>query len=305
MAAARKKKAEAAIESEAVNLIDILTMPGHEGRYENEIVAGQEYEELVEEFQDSPQSYTPDVAGKPETRAEPRPRSSARKDINNFADLNAIMNSAGSQTVKTGPENKLPDNFVVVENDSLEQIAKEVAECEKCELCKTRIKTVPGIGSGKAKLVFIGEAPGADEDESGIPFVGRAGKHLDKIMAAAGFKKEEVFICNILKCRPPGNRNPTIPEMQCCTPFLRRQLALIKPDLIACLGNVAVRFVIGPTTPGITKVHGEWFKSIFNIPAMAMYHPSYLIRSESRAKGSPNWQMWQDIQQLKKRYDSL
>ncbi|MFZ5949728.1 MAG: uracil-DNA glycosylase, partial [Candidatus Rifleibacteriota bacterium] len=179
----------------------------------------------------------------------------------------------------------------------------EIARCEKCELCKTRRFTVPGVGNPNARLVFIGEAPGADEDACGTPFVGRAGQHLDKILKAAGFEREEVFICNILKCRPPENRNPTLEEMHHCTPFLRRQLNLIKPSLIACLGNVAIRFVIGADTPGVTKIHGEWFSSIFGLPAMAMYHPSYLIRNESRERGSPNWQMWQDIQKLKKRYD--
>ena len=195
----------------------------------------------------------------------------------------------------------LPD----VPDDSLEKIAAEIAACQKCELCKTRKKTVPGIGNPKARLVFIGEAPGADEDASGIPFVGKAGQHLDKILAAAGFKRDEVFICNILKCRPPENRDPNISEMTVCTPYLQRQLRLLKPDIIACLGNIAIKFVIGPETPGITRVHGQWFTSIFGVPAMAMYHPSYLIRSTAREKGSPNWQMWQDIQALKTRYDKL
>ncbi|EKD81175.1 MAG: hypothetical protein ACD_39C01928G0001, partial [uncultured bacterium] len=195
----------------------------------------------------------------------------------------------------------LPD----IADDSLERIADEISRCQKCDLHKTRNKTVPGSGPLNTRLVFIGEAPGGEENASGIPFVGRAGQHLDKILSAAGFKREELFICNILKCRPPENRDPTLSEMICCTPYLQRQLRLLKPSLIACLGNVAVKFVIGPDAQGITKIHGEWFNSIFDIPTMAMYHPSYLLRDASREKGSPNWQMWQDIQALKKRYDSL
>ncbi|MBR4329465.1 MAG: uracil-DNA glycosylase [Candidatus Riflebacteria bacterium] len=191
------------------------------------------------------------------------------------------------------------------ENDSFEQIIKDIQACQLCGLCKTRKNVVPGVGNEHAKLVLIGEAPGADEDIQGIPFVGKAGKHLDKILAAAGFKKEDLYICNILKCRPPNNRDPNLSEMKVCTPYLQRQLALIKPKLIGCLGNISAHYVISPSIPGITRIRGQWFNSIFGIPAFAMYHPSYLIRSESREKGSPNWQMWQDIRALKAKYDSL
>ncbi|MBF0498491.1 MAG: uracil-DNA glycosylase [Candidatus Riflebacteria bacterium] len=187
----------------------------------------------------------------------------------------------------------------------MEKIRKDALACTGCSLHLTRTNIVMGEGPSNARIVFIGEAPGADEDASGRPFVGRAGQHLEKILAAVGFKREEVFICNILKDRPPGNRTPTLPEMQACTPFLRRQLAIIKPALIGLLGNTAIKFVIGPDTPGITKIHGQWFDSIFGIPAMPMYHPSYLLRYASRAVGSPNWQMWQDIQALKTKYDEL
>lgn len=194
---------------------------------------------------------------------------------------------------------------VAAAQDSFECIRADLLKCTSCELYKTRTNIVPGEGSSRARLVLIGEAPGADEDASGRPFVGRAGQHLDKILAAAGFKREDLFICNILKDRPPDNRTPTVKEMESCTPFLRRQLALIKPKIIGLLGNTAVKFVIGPEAPGITKIHGQWFDSILGIPCMPMYHPSYLLRNQSRAVGSPNWQMWQDIQALKKRYDEL
>ncbi|MBF0545266.1 MAG: uracil-DNA glycosylase [Candidatus Riflebacteria bacterium] len=189
--------------------------------------------------------------------------------------------------------------------DSFEKIKADALTCTGCSLCKTRTNVVMGEGSDHALLVFIGEAPGEDEDLSGRPFVGKAGKHLDKILAAAGISREEVFICNILKDRPPDNRTPTIEEMQACTPFLRRQLNLLKPRLIGLLGNTAIKFVIGPKTPGVTTIHGQWFDSIFGIPCMPLYHPSYLLRNASRAQGSPNWQMWQDIQELKKRYDEI
>ncbi|HNV68801.1 MAG TPA: uracil-DNA glycosylase [Candidatus Ozemobacteraceae bacterium] len=189
--------------------------------------------------------------------------------------------------------------------DSFDRIRADILKCTSCELYKTRTNIVPGEGNPSARLVFIGEAPGADEDATGRPFVGRAGQHLDKILTAAGFRRDEVFICNILKDRPPDNRTPTVREMEACTPFLRRQLALIKPQIIGLLGNTAVKFVIGPEAPGITKIHGQWFESILGIPCMPMYHPSYLLRNQSRTVGSPNWQMWQDIQALKKRFDEL
>lgn len=189
--------------------------------------------------------------------------------------------------------------------DSLEKIRADGLLCTACELYKTRNHFVLGEGNPRARLILIGEAPGADEDASGRPFVGRAGQHLDKILVAAGFCREELYICNILKDRPPENRTPALSEMVACTPLLRRQLGVISPALIGLLGNTAVKYVIGPKAPGITQIHGQWLDSIFGIPCMPMYHPSYLLRNQSRERGSPNWQMWQDIQALKRRYDEV
>ncbi len=202
---------------------------------------------------------------------------------------------------------KAPSVEVVqaAQTDSFEKIREDGMACTACELFKTRNNFVLGEGNPRAALIFVGEAPGADEDETGRPFVGRAGQHLDKILAAVGFRREDVYICNILKDRPPNNRTPTLGEMEACTPLLRRQLALIKPRLIGLLGNTAIKFVVGPDSPGITKIHGKWFNSIFDVPCMPLYHPSYLLRYPSRENGSPNWQMWQDIQALKKRYDEV
>lgn len=200
---------------------------------------------------------------------------------------------------------RLWSDFKPIEGDTLEKVIADIAKCESCDLCKTRNKTVPGAGSSYAKLMLIGEGPGADEDATGIPFVGKAGQHLDKILAAAGFKRDEVYICNVVKCRPPNNRDPKMEEMAVCSQFLQRQIHLIKPCLIACLGNIAVKYVIGPKAPGIMRIHGQWFDSVFGIKTMPMYHPSYLLRDNSREKGSPNWEMWQDIKALKQKYDSI
>ena len=189
--------------------------------------------------------------------------------------------------------------------DSIDRIYEDALACKGCELYKTRTRLVPGQGPLTARAVLVGEAPGADEDATGLAFVGRAGKHLTNILTAAGFNRDELYICNILKCRPPENRAPTLEEMKACTVFLRRQLELIKPAIIGCLGNTAVKHIVGPKTPGITQIHGQWLDTIFGIPCMPMYHPSYLLRYTSREKGSPNWQMWQDIQAFKKRYDEI
>jgi DNA polymerase len=308
--AAQSKKNSDEKEIGSVDLISTLTCPGFNSCYEAEIAVPDEddFIEVKSEPEPAKISSLPakSATSSPPTKAKPAPQKSHKDDLESLTSLMGKNARPGKPARNKGKHAKQAlTEIEPVENDSLEKIAEEISKCEKCELCKTRNKTVPGQGPGNARLVFIGEAPGADEDTSGIPFVGRAGQHFDKILAAAGFYKNEIFICNILKCRPPGNRNPTLSEMVSCTPFLQRQLKLIKPDLIACLGNVANRYVIGPDTPGITRIHGEWFQSIFAIPTMAMYHPSYLVRSASRAKGSPNWQMWQDIQKLKKRFDSL
>ncbi|NLF98261.1 MAG: uracil-DNA glycosylase [Candidatus Riflebacteria bacterium] len=309
MAAKRKKTDDESIE--AIDLITLLTPPSAAGCYEVEIqrpLPGEEFD-LLKAAADLPDVPEPaqlrslpaaNAIRKPSSTLNQLPASDKPSPQQSEQEIENLLTGLRKPRQPTRLQ-PLPD----IADDSLTRIAAEIAQCQKCDLCKTRNKTVPGAGPDRVRLVFIGEAPGGDEDATGIPFVGRAGQHLDKILAAAGFKREEVFICNILKCRPPENRDPTLSEMISCTPYLQRQLRLLKPALIACLGNVAVKFVIGPESPGITRIHGQWFNSIFDIPTMAMYHPSFLLRSQGREKGSPNWQMWQDIQALKQRYDSL
>lgn len=305
MAAKRKKNDDETID--AIDLITLLTPPATAGCYEFELqrpVPGEEFDliKAAAELPEVPEPFTrkPPVPGKKSLPAQNPSATNKKSAQKSDQEIESLLSSIRKPR-KTHKIEPLPD----ITDDSLERISSEISQCQKCDLCKTRNKTVAGAGAHNARLVFIGEAPGGDEDASGIPFVGKAGQHFDKILVAAGFKREDIFICNILKCRPPENRDPTPAEMTCCVPYLQRQLQLLKPALIACLGNIAVKFVIGPETPGITRIHGQWFNSIFNIPTMAMYHPSYLLRSNTREKGSPNWQMWQDIQTLKKRYDSL
>ena len=142
--------------------------------------------------------------------------------------------------------------------ETLEQIRQDLGDCRRCKLAPTRKTIVFGDGNPHAELVFIGEGPGADEDEQGLPFVGRAGKLLNRMMQTVGLKREDVYICNIVKCRPPGNRTPEKDEVEACSPFLYRQIEAIKPRLICCLGAPAVRTVLG-IKEGITKIHGHFY----------------------------------------------
>lgn len=295
-------------EIEAVDLISLLALPENADSYNQELAIPEEELDLMaigEEALREEKAKEAEAATSGLHRLSNKP-SAATMAPNWSGAASFAQNSADKRIpVVDKPASRVLVPLAGFENDSFEKIIGDISVCQRCGLCSTRKNVVPGVGNQHAKLVLIGEAPGADEDAQGIPFVGKAGQHLDKILAAAGFKKEEIYICNILKCRPPQNRDPNNDEMVVCTPFLQRQLALIKPKMIGCLGNIACHYVIGPKVPGISRLHGQWFNSIFGIPTFAMYHPSYLIRSESREKGSPNWQMWQDIRALKAKYDSL
>lgn len=171
------------------------------------------------------------------------------------------------------------------------------AKIEKCKLCaelaRTRNKVVFGAGNLQAELVFVGEAPGADEDEQGLPFVGRAGQLLTKIIEAMGRKREEVFICNVLKCRPPNNRPPAPDEVVHCRPYLKQQLEFIKPKVIVALGNHAVRALLG-TEQGISSLRGS-FQKYEGIPVMCTYHPAYLLRSPGEKR-----KVWEDMKKVMK-----
>lgn len=178
-------------------------------------------------------------------------------------------------------------------------LAEAVATCTKCGLAATRTSTVFARGNPEAKLCFIGEAPGQDEDEQGLPFVGRAGQLLDKMIVAMGLDPaKDVYVCNIIKCRPPGNRKPEPDEIATCIPYLHEQIENVKPQVIVALGNTAVAALLG-TTLGITKVRGSWKLYKGRIPVMPTYHPSYLLRaSEQQAEAKK--QAWEDLQAVMK-----
>lgn len=170
----------------------------------------------------------------------------------------------------------------------LAAIAAEVNACTQCPLHSTRTRTVPGQGSTAPEILFIGEGPGADEDRQGLAFVGRAGQLLTKIIEAMGFTREQVFIGNIVKCRPPENRVPMPEEMQTCLPFLRRQIALLKPKVIVALGATAVKGLLDVQS-GITRLRGQWM-SYEGIDLMPTFHPAYLLRNPAGKKD-----VWEDM----------
>ena|SRR5208337_2131961 len=166
--------------------------------------------------------------------------------------------------------------------ETLEQIRADLGDCQRCKLAGGRKTIVFGEGNPHAELVFIGEGPGADEDEQGRPFVGRAGQLLNRMIQMIDMKREEVYICNIVKCRPPGNRTPEKDEIETCSPFLFRQLEAMKPRLICCLGAPAVRTVLG-IKEGITKIHGQFY-DFATSKALATVHPAYVLRSPREEK---------------------
>jgi uracil-DNA glycosylase len=184
------------------------------------------------------------------------------------------------------------------EAPSLNDLQKQICTCQQCSLGATRKKFVFGVGSPSAKLVLIGEAPGAEEDVRGEPFVGRAGQLLNKILEAIRFKREEVYICNILKCRPPGNRDPLPEEIDQCEPYLWKQLELLQPKIILCLGRISAQSLL-KTTATLGSMRGK-VHDYRGIPLMVTYHPAALLRN-------PAWKVptWEDVQQLRKIYDTL
>jgi DNA polymerase len=183
--------------------------------------------------------------------------------------------------------------------DILNAIADEVKKCRKCEIGSTRLNAVPGDGNPQARLVFVGEAPGADEDAQGLPFVGRAGQLLEKMIVAMGLNRQDVFICNTLKCRPPENRDPKPDELSNCMPYLKRQLEIIQPEFIVALGAHAAHILLETDKP-IGQLRGQFHTYMFSDQAnpaqlMPTYHPAYLLRNysdENRKK------VWDDLQKV-------
>lgn len=181
---------------------------------------------------------------------------------------------------------------------SLDAIREDMGECTRCKLHEHRTNIVFGEGSPQAKLVFIGEGPGADEDATGRPFVGRAGQLLDKIIAAIGLKRDDIYIANVVKCRPPGNRTPERDEVATCEQFLFRQLAFIQPKIIVALGSPAFQCLLR-TKETITRARGNW-RDWNGIKVMPTFHPAYLLRSPEKKR-----EAWEDMKKVRDYLSSL
>jgi DNA polymerase len=212
-----------------------------------------------------------------------------RSPIQNPAD-SAVQKTAAQPVIQVSTGPSLFDERI--EGDTLDRIRDAIgANCTRCKLHKGRTKIVYGVGNPRAELVFVGEGPGHDEDIQGEPFVGRAGKLLTQMIEAMGLGREDVYICNVVKCRPPENRLPEKDEIATCSPFLMRQLAAIQPKVICALGSCASQTLL-QTTQGISRFRGEWF-DFRGSQFIATYHPAYLLRNPS-AKG----EVWKDLQKV-------
>jgi DNA polymerase len=240
------------------------------------------------------------AAGKTRPGASPRERAEAVegdwRTLLKPEDPLPVVAEPASGMVAGGTTDELFD-LDIMGLSSLKAIASAVEACTRCPLYKTANKGVPGAGAAKARLVCVGEAPGASEDETGLPFVGAAGGLLTKILAAVELTREEVFITNVVKHRPPGNRNPTPNEITACSPYLIRQLELIKPKVIVAFGTFAAQTLLNTKTP-IGKLRGEVHR-YHGIPLVVTYHPAALLRN-------PSWKRptWEDVKLARRILDS-
>lgn len=203
------------------------------------------------------------------------------------------LKTAGVKSVNSSASQAPPAKLTDLSAYDLLGLHKLTAECTRCPLCEHRINIVFGDGNPNADLMFIGEAPGYHEDMQGIPFVGDAGNLLTKMITAMRYSRPEVYIGNIVKCRPPNNRNPNDDEAACCLPYLNRQIELIKPRVIVLLGAIPLKYLLHRS--GINRHHGQWFE-YQGIPVIATFHPAYLLRYQAAKRDA-----WHDLQMVMKK----
>jgi DNA polymerase len=208
-----------------------------------------------------------------------------------FARTPAMRPTAGSPQEALFGELTLTNVTLAASTETLSDIWRDIGECTRCGLCEGRTQVVNTHGNPKARLMFVGEAPGADEDAQGRPFVGRAGQLLTKMIEAMGMKREEVIIGNVNRCRPPGNRQPTLEEAAICRPFLFREIAAVRPEVIVVMGNTALRNLL-EIKAGISSVRGR-FQDYHGIKVMPTFHPAYLLRDPSKKR-----ETWDDLKKV-------
>ncbi len=230
-----------------------------------------------------------------ENQYEQTNKKSIPKPISHINDISVpIKNNMSTTTTPATTQSATsePLNMDPMQAKTLDSLRLRLRNCSRCKLCNDRQTVVFGQGNIRAELVFIGEGPGADEDKSGIAFVGKAGKLLTQMIHSIGINRESVFICNVVKCRPPGNRNPDNEEMATCSPFLFKQLEILKPKLIVTMGNIATKTLL-PQASGIMKMRGK--RTVFqDIPLIPSFHPSYLLRNPSALN-----LVWDDLRQIR------
>jgi DNA polymerase len=261
-------------------------------------------EQALTAWGDAGVTHVPTAKGRPRRQSTAKPMAhaasvTAAEPPNERAAAAPVVASAVVDAARTLPPRPDFASAPPVNRDerlaALELINTEVKACARCsELARTRKQTVFGVGNPQARLVFLGEAPGADEDEQGEPFVGRAGQLLTKIIEACTLRREDVYILNVLKCRPPGNRNPLPDEVEHCRGYLERQLEVLRPEYICCLGAVAARTLLELNTP-IGKLRGRFY-NYRGASVLCTYHPSYLLRNPPAKKD-----VWEDMKLLMKR----
>jgi len=213
-------------------------------------------------------------------RENPSDKNSDNHDIKNTKHHSeGLIDINKTQSTKEKIDANSIKKSIINKKDLLSKLYQNNQSCLKCELGETRKNLVFGNGSSESKIMFIGEGPGADEDETGEPFVGRAGRLLTKMINSIGIDRQDVYITNIVKCRPPQNRNPSDTEISSCFPILKKQIEIVNPKLIVTLGNFPAKTLI-PNMPGITKIHGDIFQ-FNNRTMLPTFHPSYLLRNRS------------------------
>ena len=211
-----------------------------------------------------------------------------------WAQESGLQNLATDPRPSPSPNPPEPTKVSPKKLPLLQSVIDELGDCTRCKLHRTRTNIVFGVGNPEARLMFVGEGPGEDEDLQGLPFVGKAGQLLTKMIEAMGLRREDVYICNTVKCRPPNNRNPEPDELNACEPFLKGQLGAVKPEVIVTLGKFAAQSLLRDSTP-ITRLRGHW-REYEGIPVMATFHPAYLLRSPGE-KGK----VWEDLKQVMKK----
>jgi|GEM_PF-3422779 len=225
-------------------------------------------------------------AARVEPLAEKRPAGADRRQVHMFGSGEEYHDPEEDRQAEPNPLSREEAQVL------MDELREEIGDCTRCRLAEGRNKLVFGAGDPVARLVFAGEGPGRDEDASGEPFVGRAGKLLDRILAAMQFSRQEIYICNVVKCRPPNNRTPQEDEMRMCGQFLTRQLEIMRPQIIVALGATAARYLTG-TNQSMGKMRGRFFAHPCGAKVMPTYHPAYLLRNPSAKKA-----VWEDLQQV-------